>query len=224
MLAQLIDDLTTLVQEIVMTFGAPGVAVIAFMENIFPLTPSELLYPLAGKMAYDGEASLFSVILAGGIGSIIGAFVFYHVGRYLGETRTRSFIARYGTVHLGRFRLSLFTLEAYDRAVVQFEKRGGIIVMVARWLPLIHGIISIPAGVVGMNLTKFMVYSFIGSVSWIAPTVLAGYFLGSQWERMLEILDIYEYFWYAVLAVVVLYYAVKRFRNRSTAPAPTQEG
>lgn len=216
MLSELIESLSTYLEYILLSTGISGITLIAFMENVFPPTPSEFLYPLAGKLAYEGELSLIAVMLAGATGSLVGAFVFYHFGYYLGNERVRDFIARYGTFKIWRWQLSIFTVETYDTAMTAFEKHGPIIVMIARTLPLIHGVISIPAGVSRMNLTKFLIYTFIGVLLWIVPTVLLGYFLGSQWELMLTILDTYETMWYIVFALLILAYLVSRWRNRDT--------
>ncbi len=224
MLVELLEGLTSFVEHIVLTFGVPGIALIALMENIFPPTPSEFLYPLAGKLAYDGKVGLISVILAGVAGSLAGAFIFYNVGYYLGDARVRLLIGRYGTLRVGRFKLNVFTLEAYDRAVEVFEKRGGIIVMIARIMPLVHGVISIPAGVLRMNFARFMIYSFIGVVLWIVPTVMLGYFLGSQWEQALALMEAYEYVWYVIIAGLVVYYGFKRWRNSVTDAIISKDG
>jgi membrane protein DedA with SNARE-associated domain len=73
-------------------------------------------------------------------------------------------------------------------------------------MPFIHGMISVPAGVVRMNVFKFYFYTAIGSLLWIAPTVLLGYVLGSQWKTVLSILDAYEYLWYALIGLAIGYY------------------
>lgn len=216
MLAQFVENLSIYLDQLLLSAGIPGIALIAFMENIFPPTPSEFLYPLAGKLAYEGELNLIAVMLAGAFGSIVGAFVFYHLGYYLGNERVRAFIARYGTWNLWRWQISIFTVETYDSAMLAFEKHGAIIVMLARSMPLIHGVISIPAGVSRMNLPKFLLYSFIGVLLWIVPTVLLGYFLGSQWELMLALLDTYETLWYIVFILSILAYLVSRWRKRTT--------
>ena len=146
----------------------------------------------------------------------MGAFVFYHLGYFLGKERIRDFIERYGTLRIWRWQISIFTVETYDTAMDAFEKHGAKIVMIARTLPLIHGVISIPAGVSRMNLPKFMLYSFIGVLLWIIPTVLLGYFLGSQWELMLTVLDTYETVWYVVFALLIVTYLVLRWHKRET--------
>lgn len=214
MLANLIEQLSSYIEQLILMFGTPGIAIIAFMENIFPPTPSEFLYPLAGKLAYDGEATLIGVILAGTIGSLVGAFVFYYLGYYLGEKRVRNFIKHYGTVKLGQWKISFVTVKAYDNAMTAFKKQGAIIVIIARTMPLVHGIISIPAGVSRMNIFRFLLYSLIGVMLWIVPTVLLGYFLGSQWDVMIHALEVYETIWYILIAsAIVLYVASRWFRH-----------
>lgn len=215
MLADIIEYLTTLAEQVVMAGGVPGIMLIAFMENIFPPTPSEFLYPLAGKLAYDGVLNLPAVMLAGAGGSMLGAITFYQVGRWLGEERARLYIARWGTVRVWRFTLPLVTVEAYDKAMTIFARHGGIVVMVARSVPLVHGVISIPAGVVHMNRLRFLAYTFIGVMLWIVPTVMMGYLMGSQWEDALEILNTYETLWYIVIALVIMYWLVRRWRRSS---------
>ncbi|MDQ7026693.1 MAG: DedA family protein [Anaerolineae bacterium] len=223
MLSQLIDTLTIFVEQLLVRFDTPGIVLIALLENLFPLTPSELIYPLAGKMAYDGNLSLTAIILAGVLGSVIGALLLYTLGHKMGETRTRGFVARYGVIKFWRITIDVFSLESYDRAVSQFEKHGGRIVLLARLMPFIHGVISIPAGVVRMNLWAFVIYTAIGSALWIAPTVLLGYFLGSQWETVLRLLDAYETLWYIVIVLAILYFVVKRLRqHRQSASDDTE--
>lgn len=222
MLLEIVETLTALLEEILLSWGAMGIIVIAFMENIFPPTPSEFLYPLAGKLAYDGKVDLLGVIGAGVFGSLIGAMVFYHVGYYMGAERVRAFIGRYGTLHVANWRVTLVKVSAYDAAENAFRRRGSIIVMLGRTMPFIHGIISIPAGVMRMNRLAFMFYSALGVLMWVLPTVLLGYWLGSQWQQALMVLEAYEHFWYGVLVVVVLYYARKKLLERQERRATTQ--
>jgi membrane protein DedA with SNARE-associated domain len=216
MLTQLLDTLTAWLESLLLTGGALGIVVIALMENIFPPTPSEFLYPLAGKLAFDGKVGLVEILVAAVGGSLVGALIFYHVGYYLGDERVRIFLAKYGTWHIWRWRWTIFSVEAYERATQAFAKRGGIIVMVGRTMPFIHGVISIPAGVVRMNRLRFLLYSALGVLLWVVPTVLLGYWLGSQWQNARAILDAYEVFWYGVLVVIVLYYARRWWRHRQT--------
>ena len=217
-LAKLLESITDLVAEIVITFGIPGIGLIAFAENIFPPTPSELLYPLAGKLAYDGEITLIGIVIAGVIGSLIGSLFYYGLGYQLGEVRARQVVGRLGIIRLWRYKIKLATVEEYDRALELFQKHGGKIVFIARLMPLVHSVVSIPAGVSRMRLLPFMVYTTIGSILWIAPLTLLGYWLGSNWEQVLNWLDVYQTVWYIVIVAAILYWIIKRYNhNRQVA-------
>lgn len=210
MLAEFIDSVTKLVENIVIRFGAPGVTLIAFFENLFPPTPSELLYPLAGKMASDGKTSLVAVVLAGVIGSIAGSLIYYSLGYRLGEAGVRDMIERLGTIRVSRLKIPIVTTEDYDRGLRLFRRYGSIIVFVARLMPLVHGVVSIPAGVVRMNLLLFCIYTALGAALWITPLAVFGYWLGNNWRDVLGWLNIYENVFIATLGLIVLLYFGRR--------------
>lgn len=186
----------------------------ALLENLFPPTPSEFLYPLAGKLAYDGDLAIWSVIGAGILGSLSGSLFYYNVGRWLGEERTRRAIVRFGRLKLKRFSVEIVSVEDFDRAVLLFQSRGGTIVLVARLMPLVHSVVSIPAGITHMKLLPFVLYTMLGSALWIAPLTVLGWWLGSEWERILTWMDIYEYAWYGLIALVIAGTIMKRVRSR----------
>lgn len=214
MLSQLLEAIASLVDELVMALGAPGVAFIALLENLFPPTPSETLYPLAGKLAFDGRISISAVVIAGTLGSLIGSLVYYSIGYRLGEGGARDLIARYGTLRLLRLRVHVLTIDDFERGLRLFRRYGGIIVFVARLMPLVHGVVSIPAGVIRMNLAVFIVYTALGAALWIAPLTLFGYWLGSNWRDVLGWIDIYENVILAGFAALVALIIVRRVRLR----------
>ncbi len=213
LLTDIFESLTTWVENIIHTFGLPGVALIALFENLFPPTPSEFLYPLAGKLVADGTLTAVGVITAGIIGSLAGSLIYYSVGYKLGEARIRGAIGRFGHIKLWRFSVMIVSLEDYDRAVVLFQRWGGPIVVVARIMPFVHSIVSVPAGVTRMSLFPFIVYTAIGSALWIAPLTLFGLWLGNNWEQVLYWMDVYEYGWYAVMVVGIIYLIVRRVQS-----------
>jgi membrane protein DedA with SNARE-associated domain len=224
LLADLVETLAAWMEEIVQTLGLPGVGLIAFVENLFPPTPSEFLYPLAGKLAYDGKLTPLGVIAAGIMGSLAGSLIYYGLGYRLGADRVRQGIVRFGQLRLWRLRVTIVSVEDYDRAVLLFQRRGGTIVLVARLVPLVHSVVSIPAGVTRMRLLPFVIYTVIGSALWIAPLTMLGMWLGSNWERILSWLDIYQNVWYGLMGLAVLGMIVRRVRARyrSSRTDPTE--
>lgn len=222
MLSDLLQFLTEAVEQIVILFGAPGITLIAMMESLFPPTPSEALYPLAGKMAYDGHISVVAIVIAGTLGSLIGASIWYALGYHLGEERTRAFIARHGTLRLRRFAFTVISVEDFNRGLDLYRQHGGIIVLVGRLMPFIHGVVSIPAGVVHMNRPRFALYTALGSFLWIGPLSVFGYWLGSNWGQILQWLDVYENVWYIVIGLLLIWYIYHRLRARHSQHPDTK--
>jgi membrane protein DedA with SNARE-associated domain len=149
------------------TLGYLGVALLTFAENAFPPIPSELVIPLAGFVAAQGDLSVVGVIAAGSVGSLAGAWAWYQVGRRLGEQRLRAWVRRYG---------KWLTLEGddVDRAQRWFERRGAAAVFIGRLVPGVRTFVSLPAGFAGMALGPFLFYSAAGTVIWTAALAYAG--------------------------------------------------
>jgi len=155
------------ITETIRSLGYLGVAVLTFAENAFPPIPSELVIPLAGFVAPQGDLSVAGVIAAGSVGSLAGAWGWYEVGRRLGEQRLREWVRRFG---------KWLTLEAedVDRAQRWFERRGGAAVFVGRLVPGVRTFVSLPAGFAGMALGRFLLYSAAGTIIWTAALAHAG--------------------------------------------------
>lgn len=158
-----------------------GVAILMAIANIFLLLPSELIMPLAGFETESGRLSLFGVILAGTIGSVLGALPLYYAGRALGEQRPEKWVERYG-------RWTLLRAKDLERATARFSGHSFFDVMIAQMLPGVRGLISIPAGVARMNLGLFLLANFIGTLAWCAALAFAGKILGANFTRIHQFL------------------------------------
>lgn len=128
--------------------GGLGVFLLMFGENLFPPIPSEVILPLAGYTAAQGRGSLPVVIMAGTLGSVAGATLWYYVGRWIGIERLKRFAADHG-------RWLTLTPEEIDRVDKWFDRYGRWAVLFGRLLPGIRTLISVPAGVTGMALGPF---------------------------------------------------------------------
>lgn len=159
------------------SMGALGVAVLMFVENVFPPVPSELIMPLAGFNAARGEMSLWLVILAGGIGSLAGAYMWYWVGRRIGFDRVCRLSQRHG-------RWLTVSPREFDRANDWFDRHGGRAVLIGRLIPTVRTLISVPAGVNRMPRGKFLAFSAIGTYAWTMLLTLLGYWLESGYDKV----------------------------------------
>ena len=134
--------------------------------------PSEIIMPFSGYLVSKGEFNLWFVGVAGAFGCVVGSLVAYWVGMYGG----RPFIEKYGRYVL----VSAHDLDLADR---WFDRFGEIIVFASRLLPVIRTFIAFPAGVARMNLKKFVVYTFLGSLPWCIGLAYVGQKLGEQWDK-----------------------------------------
>jgi membrane protein DedA with SNARE-associated domain len=163
------------------TLGYAGIALLMGIESACIPLPNELIMPYAGAMTDPGVAaelstqyrvtlpvfSLLFAAIAGAIGCNLGSEVAYWVGAKGGRPAIEKF---------GRY---LFIPKS-ELALVDrwFERRGDIIILVARLLPVVRTFIAFPAGVARMNRTKFHVYTFVGSLPWCLALAYAGQQLG----------------------------------------------
>ncbi|MDQ2823966.1 MAG: DedA family protein [Verrucomicrobiota bacterium] len=135
--------------------GYWGIIVLMAMESsIFPV-PSEVVIPPAAFLAAQGKLSFSGVVLAGTLGSYLGAAITYWVSRVIG----RPLIVRYGRFVL----INAKKLEQAENWLARYEGGG---VFFARLLPVVRHLISIPAGIVRMNFWIFSIVTIVGSGIW----------------------------------------------------------
>ncbi|HAQ87956.1 MAG TPA: alkaline phosphatase [Pseudomonas sp.] len=190
--------------EIVSAFGYVGVFLLMLLENIFPPIPSELIMPLAGFVAARGDLNFIAVILVGTAGSVVGALPWYYAGAKLGQARMKRFAERWG-------HWLTLSPEDVDKASEWFDRHGKGAVFFGRLIPAVRTLISVPAGIAGMSMTKFLIYSTLGSLIWTALLALAGYLLESQYEKVSEYMNPIST---GVVVLMVLYYLYRLIRQR----------
>jgi membrane protein DedA with SNARE-associated domain len=157
--------------------GYAGIVLMMFLEGIFPPIPSWLVMPLAGFEASQGRFSPLAVVLAGTAGSTLGAICWYFVGRLVGVDRLKAFAARHG-------HWLTLTPAQVDRADRWFDRHGSPAVMMARVVPVVRLLISVPAGVFAMDLRRFILFTAIGDTMWNGMMTAAGYLLRSHYSQV----------------------------------------
>ncbi|HMT40161.1 DedA family protein [Sphingorhabdus sp.] len=155
--------------------GYWGVAFLMLLETVFPPVPSEVIMTVAGVSASRGNMTLTGTIAAGTAGAMLGNWFWYWLAIKFGEARMHVFIDKYS-------RWLTLDWEEVERGERLFQSYGSTIVLMARMIPTLRSLISIPAGLFGMSLRRFLVFSTIGTAGWSAALAGAGYFLGSQFD------------------------------------------
>ena len=179
--------------------GPLGVFLLIFLENIFPPIPSEVILPLAGVTSAGPNQSFWLMLLASIAGSVVGAWLLYGIGRLLGPERLRVIFIRLPLVHV----------EDYDKTVAFMDRHGYKAIFFGRFVPGIRSLISIPAGLYAMPIGMFTLLTAIGCGIWNTLFISFGYFMGSNWTVIEPYTDIFSNVAYAVILLVVLWFAVK---------------
>jgi membrane protein DedA with SNARE-associated domain len=172
--------------------GYPGIVILMAIESSIVPLPSELVMPPAGYLAAKGEMSFWVAVACGVAGSITGALANYGLAHSLG----RAFVRR-----LGRYLwISERSLERSER---YFARHGEISTFLARMLPVVRHLISLPAGLARMNLPRFITFTGLGAFVWCTILTWIGWFIGRKEDVIVTVLN-EEARSYAGRAVLIL--------------------
>ncbi|MEB3171717.1 MAG: DedA family protein [Synechococcaceae cyanobacterium] len=157
--------------------GYGAIALVMLLENVIPPIPSELVMPLAGFLIQQGRLQLLPVLLAGLLGTVLGAWFWYGVGRLINEQRLEHWLARHGR-WLG------LRVEDLARSRRWFSRHGVAVVFWGRLIPGVRTFVSLPAGIELMPQALFLAWTTAGSLLWLLCLTLAGQALGTGYGRV----------------------------------------
>jgi membrane protein DedA with SNARE-associated domain len=216
LIARIIEILSGFIVAVISALGYGGVVLLMAVESACVPLPSEIIMPFAGYLVYAGRFNLWAVGLAGAVGCVLGSLVAYWVGSRGG----RPFIEKYGKYVL----VSKHDLDLADR---WFACYGEVIVFASRLLPVVRTFIAFPAGIARMNLTRFVVYTFLGSLPWCIGLAYVGQILGEQWDKNDALKTWFHRFDFLIGIAILLAAAwwvwrhFKQARADETSPAET---
>jgi len=216
-LASISETLVNETSHFVRDAGLPGIfALMAISSACIPI-PSEVVMLFAGFAVADPSQSaphhhltMVGIVLAGLLGTMVGSWAAYAVGR----GGRLELLERHGAkLHMGPAQI--------ERADRWFQRYGEPAVLFGRVIPVVRAFVSLPAGIARMPVGRFTVLSLIGAVPWVLGLALAGHALGGDWKSVRKG---FEYLDYAILALIVvgIAYAIVRRRRGSTGPGPTE--
>jgi membrane protein DedA with SNARE-associated domain len=195
--------------DLVNATGYWGVALLMLLETVFPPVPSEVIMTVAGLSAARGNMTLSGVVASGTAGAMLGNWLWYWLAMKFGKGRLQPFVDRYG-------RWLTMDWQEVERGEQLFCKHGAIIVLVARMLPTLRSLISIPAGIFGLSLPRFLIFSTIGTMGWSFALAGAGFFLGSQFDDVEKIVGPFSI---AIIALIMLGYIWRLWRWKGAQPS-----
>jgi membrane protein DedA with SNARE-associated domain len=202
----IIIDIASFVTGIISEIGYLGVALFMAIESSFIPFPSEIIVPPAAYLAQEGKFNLWLVVLAGTVGSLVGALINYFLALFLG----RKMVYSLSETRLAR--LFLIDSQKINRAEEHFLNYGNVSTFLGRLVPAIRQLISIPAGFSKMPLPQFVFYTTLGAGSWVVVLALLGYFFGANQEKFEEYYSLISWAVVGLVILVFLFFVFKRKR------------
>lgn len=195
--------------NIMNSYGYIGVFLLILIENIFPPIPSELILLFGGFMTTYTKLNIIVMVISATLGSLIGALLLYKIGTIFDKEKLKILISG----KLGKV-LNLKNSDI-DNANKWFSNEGQKTVFFCRFIPLIRSIISIPAGMNKMKISKFITYTLLGSVIWNLVLIIIGHIVGRNWKAILKIFKLYSRFALLLLFISLMILIIKYYKNKS---------
>ncbi|EIR9712913.1 DedA family protein [Listeria monocytogenes] len=187
----------TWITSIMADFGYIGIFVLIMVENLFPPIPSEIILTFGGFMTTVTSLNVVMVIIVATLGSVVGAILLYKVASYFGKERLTKIVLKYG-------RILQLKESDIERAENFFLKYGSWAVFLCRMIPLIRSLISIPAGMTKMKMSKFLILTTAGSLLWNTVLIGLGAMLGESWSEIVIFMDSFSTIIYSIIAILVV--------------------
>jgi membrane protein DedA with SNARE-associated domain len=214
-LASISETLVNESSHFVRDAGLPGIfALMAISSACIPI-PSEVVMLFAGFAVADpGQSAshhhltLVGIVLAGLLGTMVGSWATYAIGR---GGRLELFERHGAKIHMGPAQI--------ERGDQWFQRRGEAAVLFGRVIPVVRAFVSLPAGVARMPLGRFTAFSLIGAFPWVLGLALAGHALGNDWTSVRKGFEYVDYVVVALIVAGIVYALVRRRRARRDAAA-----
>lgn len=174
-----------------------AIFLIAFIENIFPPSPSDVVVVFGGALAVIGRGNPVIVLLAATVGSTLGFLAMYWIGKWFGNR----------ILETGRIRF--IPVESVRKMEAWFSKYGYWVIIGNRFLAGTRAVVSFFAGMSELRLSTTVFLSFVSSLVWHGILVTAGYSLGRNWEEIGVYLTRYSQIATALVAAVLLVFLVR---------------
>ena len=189
-------------------FGYFGIFFLIFIENIFPPIPSEVVLLFGGFMTTYSKLNLFGMVIFSTLGSTVGAIVLYYIGKILNKERLKKIVSgKIGKV----LRLKASDIEKADK---WFDTKGNKTVFFCRFIPVVRSLISIPAGMSEMIMSKFLLYTITGSLIWNTVLLFVGSKVGENWKKIEQMMSQYSHIILIILIIAFIGFVIYHFSKK----------
>ena len=175
-----------------------------FLENVIPPIPSEIIMPLGGFFVYQQKLNFYILVFWGLFGTIAGSIPWYYLGKLVNEKRLSNLLDKRGKF-IG------ITSNDLIKSKRWFDKYGVSLVFWGRLVPGIRTLISVPAGMELMPIKKFLIWTSLGSLIWVALLTYGGFVFGENYQIIETYLDQIKYIVKPILILIFIYFLIKFF-------------
>lgn len=189
----MLDSIAHFVRDLISNLGYPGLFLLIVLESTLVPIPSLLVMPFAGFLAASGEFSLPVILAINGTAALTGSAISYLIGAKGGKP----LLLKYGKYVLVR-------PADIEKTEQWFARNGAWTILIARFLPVVRHIISVPAGVARMKLSTFFLQTFLGATIWGGGLMVLGYELGARWESVMKTAKKFDLAIAAIIIVVIV--------------------
>lgn len=194
--------------NIMNSYGYLGVFLLILIENIFPPIPSEVILLFGGFMTTYTSLNVLGMTMSSTLGSVLGALILYKIGNFFNkETLKRLIHTRLG-------KLLRINNSDIDSSFNYFQTKGEKTIFFCRFIPLIRSLISLPAGINKMIITKFTIYTTLGSLIWNIVLITLGHIVGSNWKSILKIFDLYSTYAVVIIFIISIVLIIKFYKKK----------
>lgn len=195
----MLEALSSFIIHFIQSAGYVGIfGLMTLGSSFFPI-PSEAVLSFSGFLISTNALSWPLVVLAAAIGDTVGSVILYSIGYLLEERVIVNIIRKHG-------KYVLLSEHEYQRASSWFRRYGSIAVLIGKLLPGLRLLISLPPGILEMNIWKFIAFSFLGGLIWATALTSIGYFLGSKWDTLGNYFRQFELLILVVIILAILWY------------------
>lgn len=194
--------------NIMNNYGYLGVFLLILIENIFPPIPSEVILLFGGFMTTYTSLNVLGMTMSSILGSVLGALILYKIGTIFNKDTLKKLIH----TRLGKF-LRINDKEI-DSSFNYFQTKGEKAIFFCRFIPLIRSLISVPAGINKMNITKFMICTTLGSLIWNVVLITLGHIVGNNWKSILKIFDLYSTYAVVIIFIILIILIIKFYKKK----------
>lgn len=195
----MIEDILSHIGELTPFWIYASLFAFAYVENVFPPSPSDLVVLIGGSLVGTGTLSFIPTLIVTTIGSILGFMTLFFIGWMLDKKIIKS------------GKLKYISLAAVLKVETWFKKYGFWIIAVNRFLPGTRSVVSFFAGMSRLDIKRTVILSTISAFLWNFLIIYLGMLFGENVEVVDKYLDTYSNIVIVVTIIIVLFFTARYF-------------